>query len=313
MRPDEQFLKQPKHFWANVRTLSQLLGYTHRTTKQIKIPIPSEAKTVLNGIGLNSDHLLDDLGQLTAFGQTLFAYFKHRADVLNDFVKPHLMNVDQAKALFTDLRAQLDPKCPLPMNKQKDTKKNYAYFTGIINMLIEASIEDLPCQYDPRELTTVTFNGAPLRTLARRVDGAFTSTVNPIAIWEIKEYYYTTTFGSRIADGVYETLLDGLELEELREHENIEVKHYLMIDDYNTWWNDGRSYLCRIIDTLHMGYIDEVIFGAEAVERIPILAKEWIEFARSHPELIGPTLPSASGLLSTDTRRSPQPKDSETT
>jgi hypothetical protein len=37
-------------------------------------------------------------------------------------------------------------------------------------------------------------------------------TVNPIAIWEIKEYYYTTTFGSRVADGVYETLLDGMEL-----------------------------------------------------------------------------------------------------
>ena len=45
--------------------------------------------------------------------------------------------------------------------------------------------------------------------------------LNPIAIWEIKEYYYTTTFGSRIADGVYETPLDGMELEELRVNEAI--------------------------------------------------------------------------------------------
>lgn len=37
-----------------------------------------------------------------------------------------------------------------------------------------------------------------------------------------------------MADGVYETLLDGMELEELKEHENIEVKHYLMIDDHYT-------------------------------------------------------------------------------
>jgi len=300
VRADERFLKQPKHFWANVRTLSQLLGYTHRTTKQIKVPTPSDAKAALSRIGLNADHLLDDRGQLTAFGQTLFAYFKHRADILNDYVRPHLMNVDQANTLFTDLRAQLNPKCPLPMNKQSDAKKNYAFFTGIINMLIEANIQGLPCQYDPRELTTVTLNGAPLRTLARRVDGAFTSAVNPIAIWEIKEYYYTTTFGSRIADGVYETLLDGLELEELGEHEKIDVKHYLMVDDYNTWWNDGRSYLCRIIDTLHMGYIDEVIFGSEVVERLPALAKEWVEVARSRPELIAPVLPSASDLWSTD-------------
>ena len=131
--------------------------------------------------------------------------------------------------------------------------KAEAYFTGIINMLIEANANGLPCDYDPRKLTSVTLTRAPLRTLARRVDGAFPTTVNPTAVWEIKEYYYTTTFGSRVADGVYETLLDGMELEELREHEKIDVKHYLMVDDFNTWWNMGRSYLCRIIDMLHNG------------------------------------------------------------
>ena len=77
-------------------------------------------------------------------------------------------------------------------------------------MIIESIIGERKCDYDPRELTTVTTDGFPLRTLARRVDGAFPSAVNPIAIWEIKEYYYTTTFGSRVADGVYETLLDGV-------------------------------------------------------------------------------------------------------
>ena len=92
------------------------------------------------------------------------------------------------------------------------------------------------------------------------MDGAFPSAVNPVAVWEIKEYYYTTTFGSRVADGVYETLLDGMELEELREHEGIDVRHYLMVDAYFTWWECGRSYLCRIVDMLRMGYVDEVLF-----------------------------------------------------
>ncbi len=110
------------------------------------------------------------------------------------------------------------------MNKQKGKKKTPAYLTGIVNMLIEANSKGLPCDYDPRELTTVTQAGVPLRTLARRIDGAFPSPVNPIAVWEIKEYYYTTTFGSRVADGVYETLLDGMEIEELREHEGDIVK-----------------------------------------------------------------------------------------
>lgn len=245
-----------------------------------------EVKKGLQVTGLNSDHIINEENQLTTFGQTLFAYFKYRAEILKSFVEPHLMDVDSAKALFNDLRARLNPSCPLPLNKQKGNKKDFAFFTCIINMLIETNVGGLPCDYNPLKLTTVTFDGVPLRTLARRVDGAFTSTVNPIAVWEIKEYYYTTTFGSRVADGVYETLLDGLELEELKEHERIDVKHYLMTDDHNTWWNDGRSYLCRIIDMLHMGYVDEVIFGSEVTERIPILAKEWVDTARSNPELI---------------------------
>jgi hypothetical protein len=162
------------------------------------------------------------------------------------------------------------------MNKQSGKKKTPAYLTGIINMLVEANAGGIPCDCDPRELTTVTLNGAPLRTLARRADGAFPKAVNPVAVWEIKEYYYTTTFGSRVADGVYETLLDGMELEELREHEGIDVKHYLMVDAHYTWWDCGRSYLCRIIDMLHMGYVDEVLFGREVVERLPKLVKEWV-------------------------------------
>jgi hypothetical protein len=166
------------------------------------------------------------------------------------------------------------------MNKQAGEKKSEAYFTAIINLLIAANVEGPPCDYDPRVLTTITFDGRPLRTLARRVDGAFTSTVNPIAVWEIKEYYYTTTFGSRVADGIYETLLDGIELEELREHENIKVKHYLMVDGHYTWWECGRSYLCRIFDMLHMGYVDEVLFGHEVVERLPTLVKELVEIER---------------------------------
>ena len=40
-------------------------------------------------------------------------------------------------------------------------------------MIIEHESNGMPCDYDPRELTTITRNGEPLRTLARRVDGAF--------------------------------------------------------------------------------------------------------------------------------------------
>ena len=92
-------------------------------------------------------------------------------------------------------------------------------------------------------------------------------------MWEIKEYYGTTTFGSRVADGVYETMLDGEELKELEEKENIKIKHYLIVDDKFTWWDKGKSYLCRIIDILNSGLVDEVIFGREILDRWPKIMK----------------------------------------
>jgi len=162
------------------------------------------------------------------------------------------------------------------MNKQKGDKAAPNYLTGIVNMLIEAHCGDVPVDYSPMRLVTITAGGAPLRTLARRLDGCFPSTVNPIAVWEIKEYYYTTTFGSRVADGVYESLLDGMELEELREHEGVDIKHLLMVDARYTWWDLGRSYLCRLVDMLHMGYADEILFGYEVVEEIPRIVTEWV-------------------------------------
>lgn len=276
MRPDKRYLNQPKHFWANVRSVSQHIGYTARGTGRIRVPSLDEIVVALVELGLTTSHVVDDQDQPTGLGANLIAYFEHRATSLYDVARPHLMEVAKARKLFQVLKKKIKPKWNVPLNKQKGAKRAVAYFTGIINMLIEASSKGMPCDYNPRELTSVTVNGVPTRTLARWVDGAFPSTVNPIAVWEIKEYYYTTTFGSRIADGVYESLLDGMELEELREHEGIDVKHYLMVDAYDTWWNMGQSYLCRIVDMLHMGYVDEVLFGSEVVERIPALVKEWV-------------------------------------
>lgn len=277
MTPDLRFVDQPKSFWANVRTIGEAVGYTVRGRRQIRIPTLEEVQAAYEKTGLMSEHLASTGGHETGLWVLLHEYFQHRADALNSFVEPRLMDAKRARETFESLRAEHAPKCPLPMNKQKGKKRAPAFFTGIINMLIEANAEGSPCDYDPRRLTTITRDGVPLRTLARRVDGAFPRTVDPVAIWEIKEYYYTTTFGSRVAGGVYETLLDGMELAELNANEGRKVLHYLMIDAHYTWWECGRSYLCRIVDMLHMGYVDEVLFGYEVVERLPTLVRGWID------------------------------------
>ena len=42
------------------------------------------------------------------------------------------------------------------------------------------------------------------------------------------------------------------------------------------------SYLCPIIDMLHMGYVDEVLFGREAIDRLPAIASEWVTMLGTH-------------------------------
>lgn len=54
-----------------------------------------------------------------------------------------------------------------------------------------------------------------------------------------------------------------------------------MVDSHYTWWECGRSYLCRIIDMLNMGLVDEVLFGREVVSDLPRLVKEWVEISQS--------------------------------
>jgi hypothetical protein len=279
MKPDPRFVNLPKAFWAHVRTISEVVGYTERKTSKIKIPSLDDICQAWKKQGLDCKHLVNP--DPTKLARTLLSYFAFRAQALNEYVEPRLMDAKRAKHEYDRLYAKYSPKCPLPLNKQKGPKRAPAYLTGIVNILIEAHSKGQECDFCPRRLTTVSRDGAPLRTFARWVDGAFPSAMNPIAIWEIKEYYYTTTFGSRVADGIYETLLDGMEVEELREHEGIDVRHYLMVDAHYTWWECGRSYLCRILDILHMGYVHEALFGHEVIERLPGIVKEWGSLLRT--------------------------------
>lgn len=274
MTPNAKFLNKPKPFWACVKTLSQQIGYAKKG--QLIVPSIEQMAKAFGDLNLNPEAIRKN-GNATELATELQEYYQYRSDTLHNQVEPNLMDKDRAKKEFYRMKGEMNPSCPLPMNKQKNEKKDHNYLTGLVNMMIEANIGDHPCDYDPRKLTTVTKGQLPCRTLSRRVDGAFPGPVNPIAIWEIKEYYYTTTFGSRIADGVYETLLDGLELEELREHEDTDVEHYLMVDAYDTWWKDGKSYLCRMVDMVNQGYVDEVLFGYEAVTELPRICANWLE------------------------------------
>lgn len=276
MTGEEIFRNKPSSFWANVRTLSQTIGYTDRKTKRIKVPTIIEIEQAYDKLGLYT-YSKEKGDSIDILFKELIKYFAYRADILNTNVRNNLMNAEEARILYEELVSKYNPQLPTPMNKQKGDKKAPAFLTGIVNTVIEAHAQGINFDPDPRLLTTFVKDGVPHRTLSRRIDGAFPKTVNPIAVWEIKEYYYTTTFGSRVADGVYETLLDGMELKDA-EHETFgKTEHLLIVDAYYTWWDLGKSYLCRLIDMLNMNLVDEILFGKEVPTRLPFLVNNWVQ------------------------------------
>ena len=84
-----------------------------------------------------------------------------------------------------------------------------------------------------------------------------------------------------MSDAIYESQLDGMELMELRKAERIQIDHYLFVDSHRSWWGQGKSYLCRLIDLLNMGLVDEVLFGSEVMQRLPHLVAQWVQRASS--------------------------------
>jgi hypothetical protein len=274
--PDPRFCNQSPEFWANVRMVGQLCGYSDKKTKAIRGADAALIQDKFRINGISCEHFLTLDNQFHGWGVLLASYLHYRAEVLTHTVQGLLMNREEAKKYFEQLRKN-HTNCPLPLNKQKGDKRHHAYFTCIINLLLEANIRQMTCDYSPTELTSLTLDERLQYTFSRRFDGAFPSTRNPIAIWEIKEYYGTKTFGSRVADGVYETQLDGLEILQSKS----QTAHILFVDDHYTWWTLGRSYLCRMIDMLHMGLVDEIVFGREVLTRVPQLAQSWADMAKT--------------------------------
>lgn len=262
MKPDPRFLGRGMRFWAHAKFLSEQIGYSIRSSPKVK-SIPTvrsytieEAKAVLIGETLTIDNeLLTDV----------IGYLNWRSDILNHTVKSLLMDREEAATLFKKVLIEIQPTKPLPMNKQTGEKRHPAYLASLVAMIAEKVLGPEGFIDDARKLSVITQDNVLEGVFSRRFDGAIPNTKNPRAVWEIKEYYGTTTFGSRVADGVYETLLDGFEINGIRSALGAEVAHYLFIDDRFTWWDCGRSYLCRMIDMLHTGHVDQIFFGREVV------------------------------------------------
>ena len=273
MRAFEEFVNAPAELWAFVKFVTESIGYTDRRTGAVR------AYDVVEEL---CDRCNIDAPRQMIVDASEYSYM--RAELLNDFVSEQLMDAETARDEFLaweQLHRVQGYLCKLPLNKQKGDMRQVAFFTAIINIIAEKTIreithnDELGFDDDPRSLTYFfDENNRIIGASSRRFDGAYPSTDSPLLVWEIKEYYYNTTFGSRVADGVYETQLDGYEFKEMYERTGRKVYHVLFIDAYRTWWIQGKSYLCRLVDAINSGVVDEVIVGREVFTRWPELLRE---------------------------------------
>ncbi|WP_146069314.1 hypothetical protein [Cryobacterium sp. Y11] len=297
MKADTRWRNEGDDFWAYVRVLSESIGYTVRGQGIIRTFTTAQIVAGLESLGRSTDEV-----EQTNLGQRLVEYFDYRAYMLNDYAKASLMTAQEARETFEkvvndythasreiikkqngELRAvamEYDlshgGSVRVPMNKQKDEKRTPSYLTGIVNILVSHHLGGRAFDADPRQIPVVDKGGKLHAAMSRRMDGAYPSSVNPVALWELKEYYYTTTFGSKISDAVYVSQLDGYERNAIRASSGIDVKLYLMVDAYGTWWEQGKSYLCRLVDMLNYGTVDELLIGRDCVSELPRIVGEWI-------------------------------------
>jgi hypothetical protein len=274
MYSDKRFAGKSMKFWSYVRLVSEQAGYQPHGDKLIKKYSKEDLKNTIEKTGINADPLFGDstTNSTTQLAEDLLQYLNYRSEKVKEALDK-IRTKDEAIRDFEEYRGDYVMETE-QLNKQGSGAK--LVFANSVNLVLEreTGIEFNP---NPRMLPTVLDSEDNLQiTLPKWPDGAFPTARNPLSLWEVKEFYSSTTFGSRIADAIYEMMLFSEEAQTLQEETNQELDLYLMTDGYEAW-KKGVSYICRIIDILNMEYIDAAIFGEEVFTQWPDIVNSWEE------------------------------------
>lgn len=125
---------------------------------------------------------------------------------------------------------------------------------------------------DPQQ-RAVWCNQNGLHVTARNLDGAIPATVNPIIVWEIKEYWGKTGGGSKMSDAVYECALVGRELRDFERDSGTIVVHAAFVDGKEQWLT-RKADLGRFIDLAHQGLIDHLFIGRDVEQEWESVLKQ---------------------------------------
>jgi len=152
------FAKQDLGFWAMVKFVSERAVYTNMKTKKnpvstLKALTPDEVRGTLEKCDIDQESISNQQCKLVS------DYLKYRAETLTTKVEPVLMNRDEARAFFEEIKERVKPIHPIPMNRQKGEKRHEAYLAAMVGMLAEEAVGAENLVNDSQKLAILTENG----------------------------------------------------------------------------------------------------------------------------------------------------------
>jgi hypothetical protein len=258
-------------FWHAVRMLLDVLGGRRTATTEAEVLAALRRADTDASRGLLAFVESDD-----KLPTRLAEYLVYRAEQGKHLENEMLRTEDEAIANLAEL-GQLE------LQRYGTQSTDHHQSSKVLVATVEA-LTRIACQphgmtFDPNPQSRAAVVGAEhIWVSPRRLDGALPGLLNPIAIWEIKEYWGVTGGGSKMSDAIYECQLVGMELRAFEDLHGIHVRHYVFLDG-KAQWQARRSDLRRAIDLLCMGLINELIVGREVLTQWPRVVDELVALA----------------------------------
>lgn len=262
-------------FWHALRMLADQLAGKRKYADMIS---PSEIMTLLRKAK-------------TPAADALALYLDERGDALEDLSAYWTKRREVSDAAFALLRTESEAKEDYAAISDQVLQsygvqlagyhKSPKVLVNTVDAVIYSECEeaDVSVNTDPQSRATLV-SDQHIWVSPRRLDGALPDLLNPVALWEIKEYWGKTNGGSKMSDAIYELNLVGLELRMFEEEFGIHVNHYAILDGREQW-QSRKSDFRRAVDLLYMGLLDELVVGRAVLTEWPRIVRENITLAQA--------------------------------
>lgn len=270
-------------FWHVVRMLADQISRRSKYSEGIPA---SQIIPVLRSVNSSAaDGLIGYLDGHPENLDLLSEYWGRRREV-SDALLSLMRSEEEAKADYTSISSRALESYAVQIEGYHRSSKVLVNTVDAV-LYEECGKANVPVNMSPQSRAAIISN-EHIWVSPRRLDGAMPGLLNPVALWEIKEYWGVTAGGSKMSDAIYELQLVGVEMRTFEDDTGIHVNHYAIMDGKRQWMS-RQSDLRRAVDLLYAGLLDELIVGREVLTEWPRAVRECCALTRSSAHVPNPS------------------------